>query len=98
MGRGVGIQEQHAVGFRQVHAVVHDAAGVVFLRRDLDEMGGSGRVNEFLRAIAAAAVDHDEFKGRVSLRGERGQGLVQRPGLVVGAHDNADEGIAHEIV
>lgn len=87
---GIGVEEEASLGAGEAHAVVHDAAGVVLLRGDLDEMGGVRGAEEILGAIGAAAVDDDEFP-RGSVLGEQGgEGLAECPGLVVAAHDDAD--------
>lgn len=87
---GIGVEEEAGLGAGEAHAVVHDAAGVVLLRGDLDEMGGVSGAEEILGAIGAAAVDDDEFPRGSVLSEQGGEGLAECPGLVVAAHDDAD--------
>ena len=95
--RRIGVDKNAELRFRQPHSLIHHPAGIVFLRRDLDEVRRLRGTDQFLRAVRRAGINHDEFPVLELLCCERGQRAFERPRLIERTHDDADEWVAHRL-
>src|SRR5262245_9299208 len=93
--RGIGIQKYSVLGPGKLHAVVHNAAGIVLPRLDLDEMLWLRAADEINRPICRTRVDYNQFPISIFLRGQSRESLAESPCFVKRTHDYAHQRIGH---